>query len=237
VYRKPEDHPRLSPGERELILSGRAGGSMSGREKRLPYSQLLRQPETWGIILSKTLTDPVWFFVTDWLAILLVSKGYSPQDNLLAFWVPFLAADAGNFAGGGVSSYLIRHGWPVTKSRKAVCIGGAAGMAMLALPVYIKGLPCLVVSLAVSTLAYAAFSTMILTFPADLYPGGSVASVSGMSGTGAGIGTIAATYLTGMVADRYSFGPVLVCASIIPIFAVVLILWLIKPPPHPIPAP
>ena len=72
-------------------------------------------PQTWGVILSKTLTDPVWFFLTDWLAILLVAKGYSPKDSLLAFWIPFLAADVGNFAGGGVSSFLIRRGWTVDR--------------------------------------------------------------------------------------------------------------------------
>ena len=45
---------------------------------------------------------------------------------------------------------------------------------------------------------------------------GSVASVSGLSGTGAGIGTIAATLLTGVVADRYSFEPMLIGASLVP---------------------
>ena len=187
-------------------------------------------PQTWGIILSKTLTDPVWFFVTDWLAILLVAKGYSPKDSLLAFWIPFLAADVGNFAGGGISSFLIRRGWTVDRSRKAVCIAGALGMATLAIPVFVNGFFVLVGSLAISTLAYAAFSTMILIFPADIYPPGSVASVSGMSGTGAGIGTIAATYLTGIVSDHYSFGPILVVASIIPLLAAVAILKLVRIP-------
>jgi ACS family hexuronate transporter-like MFS transporter len=42
-------------------------------------------------------------------------------------------------------------------------------------------------------------STIILNLPADLYPSGAVASVSGLGGTGAGIGTIAAIYLTGWV--------------------------------------
>ena len=50
---------------------------------------------------------------------------------------------------------------------------------------------------------------MVLNLPADIYPTGSVASVSGLSGAGAGLGTIAATYLTGVVADRYSFAPIL----------------------------
>lgn len=229
IYRKPEDHPRLSAEERALILDGRVAlKTPDEAAARLPYATLLRMPQTWGVILSKALTDPVWFFVTDWLAILLVSKGYSPKDSLLAFWIPFLAADIGNFAGGGVSSFLIRRGWTVDRSRKAVCIAGALGMATLAIPVFVNGFVVLVGSLAISTLCYAAFSTMILLLPADIYPPGSVATVSGMSGTGAGIGTIAATYLTGIVADHYSFGPILVIASIVPLFAAVAVLKLIR---------
>jgi ACS family hexuronate transporter-like MFS transporter len=228
IYRKPEEHPRLSEAERKMIVTGRATGRKSGKEVRLGYSTLLRMPQTWGVILSKALTDPVWFFVTDWFAILLVSKGYSPQDNLLAFWIPFLAADVGNFAGGGLSSYLIRRGCPVIRSRKLVCILGAVGMGMLALPVFMNGFAWLVGSFAVATLSYAAFSTIILTLPADLYPTGNVASVSGMSGTGAGLGTIAATYLIGVVSDRHSFRPVLVAASLVPVLAAAMILLLIR---------
>jgi len=49
-----------------------------------------------------------------------------------------------------------------------------------------------------------------------------------MSGTGAGIGTIAATYLIGLTADRYSFQPILVAASIVPLFAAALMLLLVR---------
>jgi ACS family hexuronate transporter-like MFS transporter len=228
IYRRPEDHPRLSTEERALILSGRAPDPKPDEAARMAYSTLLKMPQTWGVILSKTLTDPVWFMITDWLAILLVARGYSPKDSLLAFWIPFLAADVGNFAGGGLSSFLIRRGWTVDRSRKAVCLAGALGMATLAIPVFVNGFFVLVGSLAVSTLAYAAFSTIILTLPADLYPTGSVATVSGLSGTGAGIATIAATYLTGIVSDHYSFGPILVVASIVPLFAALAIMTLVR---------
>src|ERR1051326_9134076 len=107
MYRKPEDHPRISEAEREMILLDREISSKQVSDVPLAYATLLRLPQTWGVILSNMLTDPVWFFVTDWFAILLTSKGYSPEDSLMAFWIPFLAADVGNFAGGGVSSYLI----------------------------------------------------------------------------------------------------------------------------------
>jgi len=107
-------------------------------------------------------------------------------------------------------------------------VAGAVGMAMLTLPAFVDGFAWLVGSFAVATLSYAAFSTIILTLPADLYPAGSVATVSGLSGTGAGIGTIAATFLIGMISDHYSFRPILVGASIIPVIAAALVLLLIR---------
>ena len=91
-----------------MILEGRESGIDPARAgDRLPYRTLLRLPQTWGIVIGKTLSDPVWFFITDWFAIYLVSRNYQLEDSLMAFWVPFLAADLGNFAGGGLSSWLI----------------------------------------------------------------------------------------------------------------------------------
>lgn len=234
LYRSPEEHPRLSAEERAYILTERAdtrsapGAPSAAQPVSLGYGTLLRLPQTWGIIIGKTLTDPVWFFITDWFAIYLVSKGHKLEESLLAFWVPFLAADIGNFAGGGVSSWLINRGWPVGAARKLVVVICGLGMTLLIPTVFTNSYFWLVACFAISTLAYAAFSTMVLNFPADLYPTGSVASVSGMSGTGAGIGTILATYLTGVVADRYSFEPILIAASLIPLGALLAVVVLVR---------
>ncbi len=69
---------------------------------------------------------------------------------------------------------------------------------------------------------------MALSLPSDLYPSRSVATVSGMSGTGAGLGTILSTFLIGYITDRYSFEPVLVCSSFIPLAATALVLVLLR---------
>lgn len=228
-YHKPEDHPRLSAWERDYILTGRASTNRDERTERpLDYHTLLRLPQTWGYILGKALTDPVWFFVTDWFAIFLLSKGHRLEESLLAFWVPFLAADVGNFLGGGVSSWLIRKGWSVGAARKIVVVVSGIGMTLLIPTVFTDSYFWLVACFAISTLAYAAFSTMVLNLPADIYPTSSVASVSGLGGTGAGIGTIIATYLTGIVSDKYSFGPVLVAASLVPILATIAVVVLVR---------
>jgi ACS family hexuronate transporter-like MFS transporter len=237
LYRSPEQHPRLAPAEREYILANRgddtAGGApaqpaVPAASKSLGYRTLLALPQTWGIIIGKTLTDPVWFFITDWFAIYLVSKGFQLEDSLMSFWVPFLAADVGNFAGGGLSSWLIQRGWSVGAARKLVVVICGFGMTLLIPAAFLSSFGWLVACFALSTLAYAAFSTMVLNLPADLYPTSSVASVSGLSGTGAGIGTIAATYLVGRVADRYSFEPILIAGSLIPLGAMIAILLLVR---------
>jgi MFS transporter, ACS family, hexuronate transporter len=228
LYRSPEEHPRISESERQMVLEERGGADHGAGAKSLPYSTLLRLPQTWGIIIGKTLTDPVWFFITDWFAIYLVAKGHRLEESLLAFWVPFLAADIGNFAAGGVSSWLINRGWSVGAARKAVVFVSGIGMTLLIPTVFTNSFVWLVGCFAASTLSYAALSTMVLNLPADVYPTHSVATVSGLSGTGAGIGTITATYLIGKTADANSFEPVLVVASLIPLIATAAILILVR---------
>lgn len=234
-YRPPEKHPYLGDAEREMILAARreeahAELRMEDRHSERPASwkELLRLRQTWGIVLGKGLTDPVWFFVTDWFAIYLVSKGFRLENAALGFWVPFLAADLGNFFGGGLSSWLIRRGWPVVRARKFVILICGFGMALLVFTTTVNSFVLLIALFAVSTFAYSAWSTMALALPSDLYPAGSVATVSGLSGTGAGIGTILSTFLIGRFSDRYSFAPILVGASLVPLLATALVFALIR---------
>ncbi len=229
LYRPPEQHPRISPSERQMILSDREHTEAAeAGQSRPSWIDLLKLPQTWGTIASRALTDPIWFFITDWFAIFLVAKGFKLEDSLIAFWIPFVASDLGNFAGGGFSSWLVRRGWPVGRARKAVVVPGAIGMALLMLALWASNLYVIAGLFGLSTFSYAAFSTMANTFPADLFPSESVASVSGMSGTGAGIGTILSTYLIGYVSDRYSFGPILIGASLVPLVGMALVLLLVR---------
>jgi ACS family hexuronate transporter-like MFS transporter len=230
LYDRPETHPRITPEERAYILDGRADQTHADGSApvRLSFKTLLRLPQTWGYILSKSLTDPVWFFITDWFPIFLVAKGFRLESSLVAVWVPFIAADLGNFFGGGFSSYLIKRGWSVAAARKVIAVIGGLGMTLLIPAIWVDSLPLLVMCFAVSTFCYAAFSTIILNLPADLYPTGSVASASGLGGTGAGIGTILATLITGYVSDHYSFRPILAGAGSIALVAMVAVLVLVR---------
>ncbi len=196
------------------------------------WSELARSRTAWGIILGRAFSDPVWFFVSDWFAIFLVARGFQLENTIVGFWAPFLAADLGNFAGGGFSSWLIgRRHWPVARARKFVIVLGGLGMTTIAAAVWTTSFFWLIALFALATFSYAALSTMILTLPTDLFEPRAVASVSGMSGAGAGLGTILTTFIIGAVADRYSFEPVLIAASLVPLVAIAAILWLITSPP------
>jgi MFS transporter, ACS family, hexuronate transporter len=230
LYHPPEHHPRISPEEREMILADRRESAPEdvGGPERPTIRALLGMKQTWGVIIARSFTDPVWFFIADWFMIYLVSKGFDPGATLIAFWIPFVAADLGNFAGGGFSSWLIRRGWPVGKARKTVVLFGALGMTMLIPTAFLSGLFAIAGLFAVSTFAYAAYSTMALVLPSDLYRTSSVATVSGLSGTAAGILTILSTFLVGWVSDRYSFEPILIAASVIPLVGAVLTFLLVR---------
>jgi MFS transporter, ACS family, hexuronate transporter len=227
-YYLPEVHPRLGEEERRMILSERSPVTEEEAADRPPTSRLLRLRQTWGAIASRGLTDPVWFMITDWFAIYLVSRGFQIADTALGFWVPFLAADLGNFFGGGFSSYLIKRGWSVGSARRVLIVAGGFGVLALIPAALASSFLVLVSCFAIATFSYAVMSTMALSLPADLFENRAVASVAGLSGAAAGLGTIVSTYLIGVIADRFSFTPILIVASLIPLLAALLVMMLVR---------
>jgi MFS transporter, ACS family, hexuronate transporter len=232
-YYSPDIHPRISSRERAMLARDRAEETVEAvgiRKDPTSVRRLLALPQTWGCIAARSLTDPVWFMITDWFAIFLVSRGFALENTLAGFWVPFIAADLGNFAGGGISSALIARGWPVGRARKTLLVFGSAGVLALAPAAFLLNFSAIIACFAFATFSYAVASTMALSLPADLYRPRDVASVSGMGGSGAGAGTILSTYLIGVIADRFSFGPILVTASVVPLGAALIVVMLVRTP-------
>jgi MFS transporter, ACS family, hexuronate transporter len=110
-------------------------------------------------------------------------------------------------------------------------VAGGIGMTALIPAIFMTSLFGIAGLFALATFSYAAYSTMANVFPSDLFQSRSVASVSGLSGTASGILTIGCTYLIGWTADRYSFTPILVAASIVPLVGAVLVLLLVRNTP------
>lgn len=209
------------------IVAGQAARSFHLRDAGR-WLTLLRRPETWAIVIGRSLTDPIWWFYVFWLPQYLSdARGFSLKQIAAFAWIPFVAADLGNFTGGLISGFLVRRGMPVLRARKWVC-------AISCIPV-LAGIPAVLAHSPVSSLAlvclalfgYASWSTMGLTLPSDLFPSEVVATVTGLSGLAAGLAGTGFTLLVGFLVDRFSYYPAFVLAATAPILATLAVLFLV----------
>jgi ACS family hexuronate transporter-like MFS transporter len=230
VYYPLNLHPRLTSEEKDLIEAGSDTAKVSERAGAGRWLTLLKDSNTWGIVLGRSLTDPIWWFYVFWLPQYLSdARGFSLKQIAAFAWIPFVAADIGNFTGGLTSGFLIKRGMSTLRARKWVCV-------VSCLPV-IAGIPAArahnaYVALALIAFAvwgYASWSTMGLTFPSDLFPQDVVASVTGVSGLGAGLVGALFTLVVGKLVDRFSYYPAFFAAATMPLLATVAVLILLRP--------
>ena len=105
---------------------------------------------------------------------------------------------------------------------------------MLVPTIFTTNLALIAFFFALATFSYSSFSTMANVLPSDLYEGGPVASVSGLAGTGAGIGTIVAFKLIGHFSDArqatttHAFDPIVIIAGLVPFVGMLLVLLLVR---------
>ncbi len=231
AYHPLDRHPRVTPEERSFIHRGQDVPGASPDQGLQRWLRLLRNRNVWGIVLGRALTDPIWWFYVFWLPQYLSdARGFSLQRIALFAWMPFIAADIGNFTGGFISGWCIRHGMSVVRARICVCVVSClpilAGIpaASVHSPYVALGLICF------ALWGYASWSTMGLTLPSDLFPQDVVATVTGLSGLAAGLVGSVFTIAVGMVVDRLGYGPAFLVAGLLPLFATASLLLLVRAP-------
>jgi ACS family hexuronate transporter-like MFS transporter len=215
-YDTPERHAAITPHEYEVIHEGREPSAPVGR---VGWRALLEHRQVWAIVLSRFVTDPVWWLYITWLPLYLHTvRGFSLKQIGLFAWLPYVAADAGSLIGGWLSGHLIGRGWTTNRARKAVLVMGTLLMT--------AGIPAAMSDNAMAALAlisvvlfgFQAWINNVQTLPSDFFPQGVVASVAGLGGVGAGAGAILFTLTTGFVIDCFhSYTPILVVAGLLPL--------------------
>jgi ACS family hexuronate transporter-like MFS transporter len=213
IYQPPLQHRWISAEERELLRPNLQQSAATSD----PYTLLLKDRNTWAIVLSRLLTDPVWWLYITWLPLYFY-KVHGLDMKQIAWFasVPYLAADAGSLLGGAASGFLIGKGWPVDRARRAVILVSAAMMCCgLAVAVLRDPLPILAM-ISIVTFGFQAWINNVQTMPGDLFRQSNVASVAGLGGLGAGIGAMIFTLSTGWIVDRAGYTPVLIAAGILP---------------------
>jgi len=227
-YQTPDCHKWLSERERRLIREGQqdddAKSLAAGQSAPLGWRELLRYREVWAIILSRFLTDPVWWLYISWLPKYLAdARGFSLAKIGLFAWVPYVAADAGSLSGGWLSGHLIKRGWSVNRARKLVILIAALLMPAGIFAAFADDAMVALALIGVVLFGFQVWINNVQTLPSDLFPDRAVASVAGLGGTGAGIGSMIFTLGTGWVVDHFSYVPVLVAAGLLAPFGTLIL--------------
>jgi MFS transporter, ACS family, hexuronate transporter len=208
----------------------------SGREaavSRLPIMRLLKTRFVRNFTLAKGLMDPVWYFYMFWFPEYLKSARHFDIASIGKYgWIPFLAADIGNIAGGWLSGVLLRRGASVTVARKGVVALFAFLMASAIPAVLTPDVRWSIALISLAMFGYTGCNANMLSFPGDVFPTSVVGSIWGLASMGSGLGGMIFAMITGWVVDHYSYVPVFVGFGILPLISAG-VMWMLLGPLSP----
>lgn len=176
---------------------------------KLSWGEVARYPETWGYALAKFFSDPVWWFYMYWLPPYFYDvRHFDMKQVAWAFPVIYLMADFGSVAGGWLSGYLMRRGWPVGKARKVTLGLFAACMPIAATSVLFDNVYLAIALISLATAAHQGWSANLYTTVSDVFPQTAVASATGIGASLGGFGgVIFSTLLPGYIVANFGYGP------------------------------
>jgi len=209
VYRDPETHPRVSPGELAHIRSD----PDEAAQFAVPWTRLLGLRQTWAFAVGKLLADPIWWFYLYWLPKFLDSKyGIKLAQVALPLIVVYVVADVGSVGGGWLSSALIKRGWTVNRARKTAMLAMALLIVPTAFAPRAESMWAAVAIVSVAAAAHQAWSANVYTLASDMFPRAAVGSVVGIGAFAGAMGGVLFQRVTGRVLET--------TGSYVPIFVV-----------------
>lgn len=223
LYRKPQEHPWVSPRELALIESDPPETVAS-----VPWLKLLPRRETWAFATGKFMCDPVWWFWTFWL------PGYfqrtfhlSLGKSSLPIIVVYASCSIGSVYGGWISGALLKRGKSVNAARKtAMLICALAVLPVLYAP-FTHSMWVVVALVGLAGAAHQGWSANLFTLVSDLFPKSAIGSVTGIGAmTGAVTGFLAQLEIGKIV--RVSYLPCFIAAGLAYV-AALLIIHLLSP--------
>jgi ACS family hexuronate transporter-like MFS transporter len=230
LYTQPEKHPLITQAEREYLETALARESTSPKaDSVLPWAEIFRIRQTWGLILAKLVSDSAWFFYIFWLPKYLSDVCHLDIKHVGYYaWVPYAFAGVGSFVGGWLSSYLIRRQFSVDRSRK-IALALSAAMMPVSLLIMASPLRLMILFFGVAFLGHQFWSTIMQTLAADIFPSATVGSVAGIMGGAGSLGALGFNYWVGRVLTHYhSYSSILTAVGFLHPAAFLLILLIVR---------
>lgn len=211
IYRRPEEHPRVSKAELDLILS-----DPGEKIEKVPWKHVFPCKETWAFAVAKFLTDPIWWFYLFWIPGYIqttfhLTLSQSKVPVMLAYAISII----GSVGGGQISSSLIAHGKSANVGRKTAMFICVLCIAPIFLVPFIHSLWVVVGLLGLATAGHQGWSANVFTLPSDMFPKAAVASVTGIGGMAGAFGGVLLLYSAGAIVEKtHSFVSLFVIACV-----------------------
>ncbi len=184
LYRRPREHPRLSPAELAHIES-----DPPDPETKIRWANLLEHRQTWAFAIGKFMTDSIWWFYLFWFPLFMNDRfGVDLKGIGWPMVTVYLLADVGSVAGGWLSSSLIGKGWTANAARKTAMLICAICILPVTMAPNVEGKWVAVWLIGIAAAAHQGFSANIFTTTSDMFPRKAVGSVVGIGGFAGGIG-------------------------------------------------
>lgn len=220
VYRRPEEHPKLSPAELAYIQSDPAEPAV-----RIPWKRLFPHRQTWAFAIGKFMTDPIWWVYLFWLPDFLQKQhGLDLKTFGLPIAVIYIIADVGSIGGGYVSSKLIKMGWSINRSRKTAMLICALAVVPIVIASTTSSLWLAVILIGIAAAAHQGWSANLFTLTSDMFPKQAVGSVVGIGGMFGAIGGMCISPLVGYILQTTgSYVPIFIIAASAYLLALLII--------------
>lgn len=210
IYRKPEEHPKLTRGELAYIQSDPTEPTV-----RIPWKRLFPHRQTWAFAIGKFMTDPIWWVYLFWLPDFLNKKhGLDLKTFGLPIAIIYIIADVGSIGGGYISSRLIKQGWSINSSRKTAMLICALAVVPIVIASMTSSLWLAVILIGIAAAAHQGWSANIFTLSSDMFPKQAVGSVVGIGGMFGAIGGMVISPLVGYILQTTgSYVPIFIIAA------------------------
>ena len=194
------------------------------RPAAFTWPQLWRTRSLWGILLSRFVSDPVWYFCLFWLpGYLRENSGLTLAQIGMVGWIPFLAADLGGIGSSAASDRLVRRGSAPLRARKMILVGAAMLAPVCALTPHF---PQPVATLAIFSVVAAVCLTWLFNLGvvvADAFPAANVGSVWGIAGAFGACGAMVFNKYVGNLMGKFGSEQIFIVLAVLhPIAAVIL---------------
>jgi len=236
VKAPPQEHPWITPEEREYILTGQKNqDSESGNDYTPTTRQLLSHKQSWGVIIATAAIDPIWWLFIVWIPTYLVEVFNMDVKGLAIYgWVPYVGAMLGAWFGGLLAQNRLKAGWSVSKTRKFVITLGCLIMLPTLLMLSSPSSPVAAV-LIMATILFGFQISIgnVQTLPSDFLGGKSVGSLAGYAGMAAKLAAGALIYSVPWFTAGGNYTVVFVIGAALALIAMASI-WILCPKIEPL---